>query len=231
MTRYLNLLSPRGETATPVTPSQASQEVIERRAVMILFHIGDNRLKLPLPTDTDPSAIVETSPTIDPRENPENMSIETDETDESAITLIGNTAPAATDLHAHVAARHGGSEARHTIAARYPTADQDLLQTHNRPIRDGLGRNTDLDIPNVGVLAFIANPAHLQFRVHPIHATAKKPLRQQTLVLRKFGAMILKVIQTPWKTLLALCLRRCMAKLLPLFDRVAGVHTNPAPAR
>lgn len=198
---------------------------------MILFHSGDNWLELPLPTETDPSVITETSPTIYSRENPENMSIETDESDESAITLIGNTALAAMDLHAHVAARHGGSEARYTIAARYPTADQDLLQTHNRPIHDRLGRNTDLNIPNVRALAFIANPAHLQFGVHPIHATAKKPLRRQMLVLRKFGAMILKVIQTPWKTLLALSLRRCMVRLLPLFDRVAGVHTNPAPAR
>ena len=130
-----------------------------------------------------------------------------------------------------VAARHGGSEARHAVAARYPTADQDLLQTLNRPIRDGLGQNTDLNVPNVRALAFIANPAHLQFGVHPIHATAKKRLRRQTSVRRIFGAMILKVIQTPWKTLLALSLRSCMVKLRPLFDRVAGVHTNPAPAR
>lgn len=231
MTRFLNLLSPRGETATPMTPSQTSQEVTERHAMMVVIHSGDNRLELPLPTETDPSVITETSPTIDPREDPENMSIETDETDESAITLIENTALAAMGLHAHVAARHGGSEARHTIAARYPTADQDLLQTLNRPIRDGLGQNTDLNVPNVRALAFIANPAHLQFRVHPIHATAKKRLRRQTSVRRIFGAMILKVIQTPWKTLLALSLRSCMVKLRPLFDRVAGVHTNPAPAR
>lgn len=231
MTRFLNLLSPRGETATPMTPRQTSQEITERHAVMILFHSGDNRLELPLPTETDPSVITETSPTIDSREDPENMSIETDETDESAITLIENTALAAMDLYAHVAARHGGSEARHTIAARYPTADQDLLQTHNRPIRGGLGRNTDLNVPNVRALAFIANPAHLQFGVHPIHATPKKPLRRQTLVLRKVGAMILKKIQTPWRTLLALSLRRSIVKLFPLFDRVAGVHTNPAPAR
>lgn len=230
MTRFLNLLSPRGETATP-TPSQTSQEVIERRTVMILFRSGDNRLELPLPTETDPSVITETSPTVDSRENPENMSIETDETDESAITLIGNTALAAIDPHAHVAARHGGSEARHPIAARYPAADQDPHQTHNRPIRDGLGRNTDLNIPNMGALAFIVNPAHLQFGVHPIRVTAKKHLRRQTLVLRKFGAMILKVIQTPWKTLLAPSFRRYMVKLLSLFDRVAGAHTNPAPAR
>lgn len=201
----------------------------------MIFLSEHNRFELRLPTETDLGVIAaETSPTTDPQETTESVeSVETTGAPiaiETDMSLIRNTALAAIDRHAHVADPLDGTGLRDVITAKNTTADQSLPLTRDHPIHGGHEQNTDRNVSNARSLTFIASPTPLQLEMEPVLANGNKTRRRPAPLLSKLGATILKMIQIPWKTSLARCLHRCMVKMLPLFVRVAGVHTSPAPA-